>query len=108
MVGYENPPSCRAFPWRDISNVINHKRHFLIECQTVDDNVQLEFNDPDSAKYVWKLCVLQHTFYMQFVQNAETSSNRSVPVSSNINIIRNNSDLEVNHFFAQTGVGFVD
>lgn len=59
LVGYENPPSCRVFPWRDISNVINHKRHFLIECQSEEDNVQLEFTDPESAKYVWKLCVLQ-------------------------------------------------
>lgn len=62
VVFYDNPPSCRVFPWRDISNVINHKRQFLIECQNPEDNCQLEFGDPESAKYVWKLCILQVKF----------------------------------------------
>lgn len=59
LVFYENQQPCRTFPWRDISNVINHKKQFLIECQIPEDNVQLEFGDPESAKYVWKLCILQ-------------------------------------------------
>ena len=26
-------------------------------------SVQFVFNEPDAAKYVWKICVLQHTFF---------------------------------------------
>ena len=26
-------------------------------------SVQFVFEEPDAAKYVWKMCVLQHTFY---------------------------------------------
>lgn len=59
VVGYENNSNFKFYQWKDISNVINHKRHFGIECQAPEDNIQFEFADPESAKYVWKLCVLQ-------------------------------------------------
>lgn len=59
IVGQENNLNTKFYQWRDISNVINHKKHFIIECQSSDDNVQFEFADPELAKYVWKLCVLQ-------------------------------------------------
>lgn len=62
VVGYENNSNYKFFQWKDISNVINHKKHFGIECQNSEDNVQFEFADPELAKYVWKLCVLQVTF----------------------------------------------
>lgn len=34
---------------------------FGIECQRSEENVQFYFDDPDAARYVWKLAVLQVT-----------------------------------------------
>ena len=59
IVGQENNTCTKFYQWKDISNVINHKKQFIIECQCPEDNVQFEFGDPELAKYVWKLCVLQ-------------------------------------------------
>lgn len=64
---------CSNFPilllvcrWKDISNVINHKKAFKIECQSeLEDAKQFMFTDSRSAKYMWRLCIAQHTFYMQ-------------------------------------------
>ncbi|KAK4013701.1 hypothetical protein OUZ56_026253 [Daphnia magna] len=51
--------------WGDIKNLLNQKRMFGIECQRSEQNVNLNFDDPEAARYVWKLAVLQHTFYKQ-------------------------------------------
>lgn len=48
--------------WEDIANVINHKRYFSIEEQH-DNVLQFQFNDVDTAKYVWNMCVLQVNYY---------------------------------------------
>ncbi|VVC24349.1 Hypothetical protein CINCED_3A016831 [Cinara cedri] len=50
------------YQWEDIANVINHKRNFSIEGQH-DNIIQFLFNDVETAKYVWNMCVLQHMFY---------------------------------------------
>ena len=51
------------FKWSNITNLVNHKRYFGIECQDFEYSVQFVFDEPEAAKYVWKMCVLQHTFY---------------------------------------------
>lgn len=48
-----------SFRWKDITNVVNHKRHFVMECQVPDRSVQFQFTDVESAKYVWRMCVYQ-------------------------------------------------
>ena len=60
------------FKWHDITNLVNHKRYFGIECQNYEFSVQFMLDEPDSAKYVWKMCVLQHTFYKMHA-SAETN-----------------------------------
>ena len=45
--------------WDDITNLLNQKRMFGIECQRSEENVQFHFDDPEAARYVWKLAVLQ-------------------------------------------------
>ena len=45
--------------WDDITNLLNQKRMFGIECQRSEENVQFYFDDPEAARYVWKLAVLQ-------------------------------------------------
>lgn len=47
------------FRWKDITNVINHKRYFGIECQIPEETVNYQFADVESAKYVWRMCVHQ-------------------------------------------------
>ena len=44
------------FKWNDITNLVNHKRYFGIECQNYERSVQFILDEPDSAKYVWKMC----------------------------------------------------
>ena len=44
------------FKWNDITNLVNHKRYFGIECQSYERSVQFILDEPDSAKYVWKMC----------------------------------------------------
>ena len=44
------------FKWNDITNLVNHKRDFGIECQNYERSVQFILDEPDSAKYVWKMC----------------------------------------------------
>lgn len=57
------------FSWHDISNVVNHKRTFNIECTMQENSVGFTLGDADTGRYFWKLCVLQHTFYMKYEQN---------------------------------------
>ena len=40
--------------------------------QNYEFSVQFMLDEPDSAKYVWKMCVLQHTFYKMHA-SAETN-----------------------------------
>ncbi len=61
------------FGWSDITNLVNHKRLFGVECQDYQSSVQFVLDEPDSAKYVWKMCVLQHTFYKLHAQATESS-----------------------------------
>ncbi|KAJ9582474.1 hypothetical protein L9F63_003167, partial [Diploptera punctata] len=63
--------------WKDITNVINHKRSFGIECQFPEETLHYYFSDPESAKYVWRMCVHQQyifTFRMFFEQASEPNN----------------------------------
>ncbi|XP_049955648.1 tyrosine-protein phosphatase non-receptor type 14 [Schistocerca serialis cubense] len=83
LVGYEKAHSSKFYRWKDIKNVINHKRYFGIECPNEGETVQFQFTDPESAKYVWRMCVHQHTFYMQHEGATEPCQNfnDSMPVT---------------------------
>ena len=48
--------STQFFKWNDITNLVNHKRYFGIECQNYECSVQFILDETDSAKYVWKMC----------------------------------------------------
>ncbi|XP_076762475.1 protein tyrosine phosphatase non-receptor pez isoform X1 [Xylocopa sonorina] len=66
MVVYPNTQTTQFYRWKDISNVINHKKTFRIECQAEgEEPKQFIFTESRNAKYVWRLCIAQHTFYMQ-------------------------------------------
>ncbi|CAH0587193.1 unnamed protein product [Chrysodeixis includens] len=53
------------YRWMDITNVINHKRTFSIECQKQTGSASFNLASPEDGKYVWWSCVQQHTFYMK-------------------------------------------
>ncbi|XP_052741112.1 tyrosine-protein phosphatase non-receptor type 21 [Bicyclus anynana] len=53
------------YRWMDITNVINHKRTFSVECQQQGESATFALPSPEDGKYVWRTCVLQHTFYMR-------------------------------------------
>ncbi|XP_049872695.1 tyrosine-protein phosphatase non-receptor type 14 [Pectinophora gossypiella] len=53
------------YRWQDITNVINHKRTFSIECQKQGESAGFTLPSPEDGKYVWRMCVQQHTFYMR-------------------------------------------
>lgn len=61
------PDRTRFYSWHEINNVVNLKRTFNIECN--NNTVSFTFPDAESGRYFWKLCVLQHTFYMKFEKN---------------------------------------
>lgn len=66
MVVSTSEQPTQFYTWKDISNVINKKKTFRIECQSNDEAKQFTFNESKNAKYMWRLCIAQHTFYMQF------------------------------------------
>lgn len=61
----DNSDTPHFYRWMDITNVINHKRTFSIECQRQTESATFTLASPEDGKYVWRMCVLQHTFYMQ-------------------------------------------
>lgn len=70
--------SPQFFKWNDITNLVNHKRYFGIECQNYEYSVRFVLDEADSAKYVWKMCVLQHTFYKLHASATETMSELNI------------------------------
>lgn len=63
---------------------MNHKRVFNIECTVPERNVGFTLPDADTGRYFWKLCVLQHTFFMKYEQNQVHPS-----VEHNMNLFAN-------------------
>lgn len=70
-----NSGSHKFYPWREIVNVVNHKRTFNIECTDSSQNVGFTLQDAETGRYIWKLCVSQHTFFMNYEQNHAIVSN---------------------------------
>jgi len=73
-----NAGSHKFYPWREIVNVVNHKRNFNIECTNSSQNVGFTLQDAETGRYIWKLCVNQHTFFMNFEQNHASQVNLSL------------------------------
>lgn len=69
--------------WEDIANVINHKRYFSIEEQH-ENFIQFQFNDVETAKYVWNMCVLQHMFYGLHEKIDQTGDNKADIMRKNL------------------------
>ncbi|EAA13919.5 AGAP009975-PA [Anopheles gambiae str. PEST] len=64
----------KFYPWRDITNVVNHKRAFNIECTVPRESAGFTVTDVATGRYIWKLCALQHRFYVTYEQNLTQAS----------------------------------
>ncbi|XP_063701714.1 tyrosine-protein phosphatase non-receptor type 21 [Culicoides brevitarsis] len=58
----------KFFAWHDISNVVNHKKAFNIECTDPEQSIGFTLADSETGRYVWRVCVLQHTFFKNYEQ----------------------------------------
>lgn len=76
IVGYTG--SHKFYPWREIVNVVNHKRTFNIECVDSSHNVGFTLPDAETGRYLWRLCVCQHTFFINYEQNHASQVNLSL------------------------------
>jgi tyrosine-protein phosphatase non-receptor type 14/21 len=83
----------KFFPWREIVNVVNHKRTFSIECTDQGQNVSFSLNDAETGRYIWKLCVNQHTFFMNYEQNYASQVNLSLFQNISENFTESREDL---------------
>lgn len=57
----------------------------ILECTDPSYNVGFTLSDAELGRYVWRLSVLQHTFFMNFEQNPTNAS-------SQVNLFRNLPD----------------
>uniref|UniRef100_A0A182NP36 protein-tyrosine-phosphatase n=1 Tax=Anopheles dirus TaxID=7168 RepID=A0A182NP36_9DIPT len=78
--------SNKFYPWRDITNVVNHKRAFNIECTVPRESAGFTVADVATGRYIWKLCALQHKFFMTYEQNQTQAS------QMNLNLFQNMGD----------------
>ncbi|XP_049537648.1 tyrosine-protein phosphatase non-receptor type 21 isoform X1 [Anopheles darlingi] len=76
----------RFYPWRDITNVVNHKRSFNIECTVPRESAGFTVADVATGRYIWKLCALQHRFFVSYEQNQTHAS------QANLNLFQNMAD----------------
>ncbi|XP_074654164.1 tyrosine-protein phosphatase non-receptor type 21-like [Tubulanus polymorphus] len=51
------------FKWQDIRHLTHNKKTFGIQTALDQQTVNLHMDDPEVAKYVWRMCVLQHQFF---------------------------------------------
>ncbi|XP_014242727.1 tyrosine-protein phosphatase non-receptor type 21 isoform X2 [Cimex lectularius] len=82
VIRYENNTPSKFYKWKDITNVVNHKRYFGMECQDPADSTQYQLPDVETAKYIWRMCVHQHTFFRQNDANANETGNTAQVVRS--------------------------
>ncbi|XP_050348240.1 tyrosine-protein phosphatase non-receptor type 14 isoform X4 [Nymphalis io] len=83
------------YRWMDITNVINHKRTFSIECQKQGESVTFTLPSPEDGKYVWRMCVHQHTFYMKHQEALSVSIDEHRPKFQEHGLSESREELDV-------------
>lgn len=67
-----------TFKWSSILNLSNQKRCIVVDHEKSEAvssrSSQFQMEDSDTAKYIWRLCILQHKFYMR-IRSAISRSN---------------------------------
>ncbi|XP_058452379.1 tyrosine-protein phosphatase non-receptor type 21 isoform X2 [Malaya genurostris] len=83
----------KFYPWRDIKNVLNHKKYFNIECSDANENVRFTVSDSTTGSYIWRLCALQHRFFARYEKNQTQASQLNLNLFQNENINDSRDDL---------------
>ncbi|XP_055924020.1 tyrosine-protein phosphatase non-receptor type 14 [Eupeodes corollae] len=69
------------YPWKDFLMVVNAKRSINIE-QKKDELIytvaSFTLPDADTARYIWKLCVTQHIFFKNYIDEEADSENGGI------------------------------
>lgn len=83
----------KFYPWRDIKNVLNHKKYFNIECADPNENVRFTVTDSTTGSYIWRLCALQHRFFARYEKNQSQASQLNLNLFQNENLNDSRDDL---------------
>ncbi|XP_055591861.1 tyrosine-protein phosphatase non-receptor type 21 isoform X2 [Uranotaenia lowii] len=83
----------KFYPWRDIKNVLNHKKYFNIECADPNENVRFTVVDSTTGSYIWRLCALQHRFFARFEKNQTQASQLNLNLFQQENLNDSRDDL---------------
>lgn len=81
IVSRSNTNHHKFFAWHDISNVVNHKKAFNIECTDPEQSIGFTLADSETGRYVWRICVLQHTFFKNYEQK-QLLQNGNIPLAA--------------------------
>lgn len=68
--GEEQQPQLAVYQWSEIVDLIHHKRNFKIVGRDAAHSSQFQLEDVSTAKYIWKMCVQQHGFFMSMQESA--------------------------------------
>lgn len=60
----EQQQQLMVYRWSEIVDLIHHKRCFKIVGRDSAHSAQFHLEDVSTAKYIWKMCVQQHGFFM--------------------------------------------
>ncbi|XP_055640433.1 tyrosine-protein phosphatase non-receptor type 14 isoform X2 [Toxorhynchites rutilus septentrionalis] len=83
----------KFYPWRDIKNVLNHKKYFNIECSDPNENVRFTVSDSTTGSYIWRLCAMQHRFFARYEKNQTQASQLNLNLFQNENLNDSRDDL---------------
>uniref|UniRef100_A0A1B0CB99 protein-tyrosine-phosphatase n=1 Tax=Lutzomyia longipalpis TaxID=7200 RepID=A0A1B0CB99_LUTLO len=78
----------KVYRWRDITNVVNLKKNFSIECTVPENSVGFTMPDGEMGRYFWRLCVLQHLFYASNEKNMISGAPNSSSGAMNMNVFQ--------------------
>lgn len=56
-----------VYRWSDIMDLMHHKRFFKIVGREPQHSAQFQLEDVSTAKYIWKMCALQHKFFLRMM-----------------------------------------
>lgn len=63
-----------SYRWSEIVDLIHHKKSFKIEGRENGRSAQFQLEDVPTAKYIWKMCVQQHKFFMSMQETRAAGS----------------------------------
>uniref|UniRef100_UPI00358EE77B tyrosine-protein phosphatase non-receptor type 21-like isoform X2 n=1 Tax=Myxine glutinosa TaxID=7769 RepID=UPI00358EE77B len=63
LIKYKNDKPPHQLKWADVSNVAHNKCFVCLEIQGKEETLQLQMDDIETAKYIWRVFGLKQKFY---------------------------------------------